>query len=203
MNKEQLFLEMAEKYTAAALNYLNIINSPHLLTILLEVKSDMNGMSALDMSLEYELKTFLTNPLVDRITTSMMIDWQFLTPMNTEMAFQINTLSMQLIWKKLWHSYSVFYFTPLGYFVTTVFLYIVYLILFTILSLTKFRVFDPMTEGEIVFWILNMGYILHEIVQLCAGFHEYFSTTSNYFDAVISTVFLFNISIRIYSLHKG
>eukprot|EP01084_Bolivina_argentea_P145456 254946_1 len=195
-----LFLEVGATYIEAARDYLSIIESDHLATILLEVKSDMNNMNALDMSLEYELTGFVTNDVVERITTSMMNDWEFLRPKHKEEAFEINPLSIDLMWKKLWHFYSIFYFTPLGYYITTITLYIGYLILFTVLSFSKFRVYDEMTEGEIVFWIFNMGYVVYEILQAMGeGLEKYFSSKSNYFDTLISIVFLISISIRVHA----
>eukprot|EP01083_Nonionella_stella_P291162 990764_1 len=204
--RAELFMKAAETYIQSALNYLNIVESDHLATILLEVKSDINNMSALDMALCYELTSFITNDTVERITTSIMNDWEFLRPKNKETSFEINPLSLTLIWDKLYNkkaSYKVFYFTPLGQFTVQVFLYILYLILFTSLSFSGFNVFAPLGESEILFWIFNGGYVLYEVMQYGSKPSEYFSHTSNRFDFLISIVFICSFSIRMASAHKG
>eukprot|EP01083_Nonionella_stella_P289227 984289_1 len=158
------------------------------------------------MALRYELTSFITNDTVERIATSIMNDWEFLRPQNKETAFEINPLSLTLIWDKLYKqkgSYKVFYFTPLGQFTVQVFLYILYLILFTWLSFSGFNVFAPLSKEEILFWVFNMGYVLYEVVQFFSQRSEYFSHTSNRFDFLISMVFLCSIAIRMTSVQKG
>lgn len=201
-----LFMQAAETYIQSAINYASIVESDHLVTILLESKSDIDDKSALDMALEYELTSFIENDTVERITTSIMNDWEFLRPKNKETSFEINPLSIAVIWDKLYHSYRVFYFTPLGTFITTVFLYLVYLVLFTSLSFSKFRVYTyPMDTSERIFWVFNMAYVAHEVIELffSEGFNKYFSKKSNYFDTIISLVFLTSITIRLAAIYSG
>eukprot|EP01083_Nonionella_stella_P157228 510289_1 len=85
----------------------------------------------------------------------------------------------------------------------TVFLYIIYLILFTWLSFSGFNVFAPFTRQEILFWIFNMGYVAHEVIEFGLKRSEYFAHTSNRFDFLISVVFLFSICLRMTSALKG
>ena len=44
-------------------------------------------MSALDMALKFELKSFVKNNTVEKLTTSVMNDWEFLRPKNKETSF--------------------------------------------------------------------------------------------------------------------
>ena len=83
-------------------------------TILLEVRSDIEGRNAIEMALEFQLNKFVTNQRIERVTTSIMNDFEFLRPVNKNEAFQIDPLSVKLIWRKLF--YPQFYFTPLGTF---------------------------------------------------------------------------------------
>ena len=84
-------------------------------------------------------------------------------------------------------------------------LYFIYLSLFTYLSFDSFEVYDPMSSGEILFWVFNMGYVLFEIQSMLdGGLHAYFSQRENYFDSFISILFIISISIRLWgaSHHK-
>ena len=77
--RRQKFSDIAESYIKAANDYIKFLESDHLATILLEVKSDIKldvkdkeGMSALDMALEFDLQSFVSNNRVERVTTSIM-----------------------------------------------------------------------------------------------------------------------------------
>ena len=168
-------------------------------TIMLEVKSDIEGMSALDMALDFGLTQFVADQRIERVVTSIMNDFEFLRPRNRDEAFEIDPLSVKLIWRKMF--YTQFYFTPLGTYTTEVFLYFCYMFLFTMLSLEQFRVYDPMSSAEIAFWIFNAGYVANEIQSLISeGFKMYFADTENYFDTLISVVFVASIILRLWAL---
>ena len=197
----ETFQAIADSYIAAANDYLNLIESDHLATVLLEVKSDIDGLSALNMILEYELQSFVATNRVERITTSIMNNFEFLKPENRDDAFEINPLSLTLIWSKMWN--KMFYFTPLGLFITTTVLYFLYLALFTYLSIQQRKVYHDIGLAETVFWILNSGYVLNEIQQMMAlGFRKYFKEPSNYFDTVISVIFVTSLVIRLYGKYN-
>ena len=77
--RRRKFADIAESYIEAANDYIKFLESDHLATILLEVKSDIKldvrdpeGMSALDMALEFDLQSFVSNNRVERVTTSIM-----------------------------------------------------------------------------------------------------------------------------------
>ena len=191
-------MNMGETYIEAAMDHLSIVQSDHMATVLLEVESDIDdNFSAMDMALNYELSSFVAKSRIERVATSIMNDWEFLRPQNREEAFEINPMSIQLIWKKMWS--KEFYLTPLGTYTTTMVLYFIYLTLFTYLSLEPFEVYDPFTTSEIIFWIFNMGYVSFEIqAMIDEGLKSYFSQRENYFDSFISIVFVTSIIIRIY-----
>eukprot|EP01083_Nonionella_stella_P282358 960812_1 len=132
-----LFEKIAETYVEAAMDYLSLIESDHIATVLLETKSDIDDLSALDMALEYELSSFVANNRVERITNSIMNNFEFLKASNRDEAFEISPLSLDLVWSKMFE--STFYFTPLGLYITTIVLYICYLALFSYLSTKQFR----------------------------------------------------------------
>eukprot|EP01084_Bolivina_argentea_P159606 277953_1 len=196
------FLDVANIFIEAARDYLSMIESDHMATVLLEIKSDIENKSAMDMALEFQLKKFISDNRVERITTSIMNDFEFLRPTNQKEAFEIDPISVKLIWRKIF--YPQFYFTPLGTYCTTVFLYFAYLMLFTYLSINQFRVYDPMSPSEIIFWIFNMGYVAYETQMLyILTPSRYYSESQNYFDTIISLVFITDITIRIYALYTG
>eukprot|EP01084_Bolivina_argentea_P006468 12273_1 len=105
-----VFEAISENFVDAAFDYLDLIESDHMAVIILEVKSDIEGMNALDMALEYGLTKFVSNQRIERVTTSIMNDFEFLRPQNRDEAFQVDPLSSELIWRKMF--YAQFYFTP-------------------------------------------------------------------------------------------
>eukprot|EP01084_Bolivina_argentea_P148121 259029_1 len=193
-----IFNNMAQIYIEAAIDHLKRFQSDHLAAVVLEARSDIdNGLSAMEMALKYELQPFVAKSRIERVITSIMNDWEFLRPKNREDVFEINPVSISLIFKRMFK--KEFYLTPLGTFITSMILYFIYLTLFTYLSFDEFEVYDPFTTGEIVWWIGNMGYVIFEI-QCCAyeGFSAYFNQTENYFDSFISILFLMCFIIRYY-----
>eukprot|EP00485_Elphidium_margaritaceum_P015088 CAMPEP_0202731060 /NCGR_PEP_ID=MMETSP1385-20130828/186951_1 /ASSEMBLY_ACC=CAM_ASM_000861 /TAXON_ID=933848 /ORGANISM="Elphidium margaritaceum" /LENGTH=2462 /DNA_ID=CAMNT_0049397343 /DNA_START=90 /DNA_END=7479 /DNA_ORIENTATION=- len=200
--REKCFEAISESFIDAAFDYLDLIKSDHMATIVLEVRSDIEGMNAIEMGLEFQLKKFVTNQRIERITTSIMNDFEFLRPVNKKEAFEIDPLSVQLVWRKMF--YPQFYFTPLGTYVSEVFLYFTYLALFTFLSVQHIRVYDTMALSETIFWIFNVGYVLNEVQSIwTTGLKQYYSDAQNYFDTVISAIFVTSIVIRIYALASG
>eukprot|EP01083_Nonionella_stella_P122850 369792_1 len=196
-----VFENVSESFIDAAFDYLNLIESDHMATVILEVKSDIEAMSAFDMALEYELTKFVTDQRIERITTSIMNNFEFLKASNRDEAFEISPLSLDLVWSKMFE--STFYFTPLGLYITTIVLYICYLALFSYLSTKQFRVYDEMGTAEVIFWVFNTGYVLNEVQQMfTSGAKDYFADRSNYFDVVISVVFIASMSIRYYCVGR-
>ena len=62
-------------------------------------------------------------------------------------------------------------------------------------------VFEDFNQGEVILWIANWGYILHEILSLALnGFHDYISDKQNRFDVVICSLFIAMMGIRWYSI---
>ena len=163
-----VFRKISGAYIAAASDYLRFVESDHLATILLEVKSDIDGMSALDMALEYGLTGFVANNRVERVTTSIMQNFEFMRPANRAEAFEIAPLSIPLVFRKMrrWQ----FFFTPLGTYVCTVFLYLLYLGLFTYLSVQQYRVYDEVTDSELLFWVFIAGVLFSSCAShICSG----------------------------------
>ncbi len=72
-------------------------------TILLEAKSDIEGQSAMDMALGNKLQKFVSRNRIERITTSVMNDYEFLNPENISEAFEIDPLSIGLVFRKLFY----------------------------------------------------------------------------------------------------
>ena len=83
-----------------------------------------------------------------------MNQWLFLEPKNREYSFQIEPLALDLFWNKLWT--KEFYFTPLGIFASQLLLYIIYLLLFTAISIQQFRIYDDYNIEEYIFWVMNI-----------------------------------------------
>eukprot|EP01084_Bolivina_argentea_P292995 503868_1 len=59
VDRGEIYEEFAENFVEAAINYTNLIKSDYIATIILETKSDINNLSALEMGLKYKLHAFL------------------------------------------------------------------------------------------------------------------------------------------------
>ena len=95
-------------------------------------------------------------------------------------------------------------FNSFGLYVTTMVLYVLYLLLFTYLSIKQTQVYDEFKYDELIFWIFNIGYVINEIQQMISvGIGKYFGDKTNYFDIIISGVFVSSLIIRMYALNKG
>eukprot|EP01083_Nonionella_stella_P214243 772074_1 len=200
------FEKVAEGYITRALHHLNAVKSDHLKSIILETKCDINDLSPFDMVLRYKLTSFVQDTKVERITSSIMNHWQFMKPENRDTSFKIDPLSVDSMWDKLWKSQtrSVFYLTPLGFYLTTIILYIAWLILFTVLSLQRFDIYDELSSMEILFWAINIGYIIHTVQCIHErGFELYYSIIKeSYFDTVVSIALVLMICGRLFGMAR-
>eukprot|EP01083_Nonionella_stella_P230214 814039_1 len=202
VSRAEEWIAISESYIEAAVDYLSNIRSDHFATILLECKSDIENRSALDMALDYRLTSFVKNNRVERVATSIMNDFEFLKIENIDEAFEIDEINLHSLIDKL--EKPQFYFTPLGTFITELALYIVYLALFTYLSINEFNVYDEMAADEVVFWVLNMGYVFNEAQALISdGLSEYFEDATNYMDVCISLLFCTSLTTRIMGSVQG
>ena len=162
-------------------------------------------MSAMDMASRYNLQAFVANNRIERVTTSIMNSFEFLKPENRFQAFETDQLSFHLVWDRL--QTPQFFFTPLGLFTTQVVLYVIYLGIFTgvswRLSSHHHKVYFKFEWYEILFWILNGGYVLNEVQQLLLeGLRFYLSDISNYFDMLISLIFILTFSTRLFGVYS-
>eukprot|EP01083_Nonionella_stella_P230215 814042_1 len=202
VSRAEEWIRISESYVEAAVDYLSNIRSDHFATILLECKSDIENRSALDMALDYRVTSFVKNNRVERVANSIMNDFEFLRIENISDAFEIDEITLGSLIKKLEDSH--FYFTPLGTFITELMLYIIYLALFTYLSISGFRVYDAMGSDELLFWVMNMGYVFNEAQALISdGVKEYYEDRTNYMDTCISLLFCTSLAIRITGFAQG
>merc|ERR1711920_597851 len=95
-----------------------------------------------------------------------------------------------------------FYFTPVGFNWTTGVCYIGYLIAISIyILLNPIYPQDDLNWPECLLWVCNIGYILGEVLEFLDQGRQYFAVNGsmNYFDIMISTLWLILISIRAHS----
>lgn len=70
--------------------------------------------------------------------------------------------------------------------------------LFTYLSSFQIRIYDNMGKFELFFWFLNIGYGFYELFSIIdEGASMYFGDQSNYFDFLISVIFVVALVLRI------
>eukprot|EP01084_Bolivina_argentea_P076826 139281_1 len=146
VDRGDIFNEYSEIFVQCAINYVELIESDHAATIILETKSNFDDMSAIDIAQSCQLDAFLATNRMERISKSMMNTFEFLKPENRAEAFMVKPFSVDLLWNKLLYNYKSFYFTGLGLYTTNILLYLSYLILFSCLSVENKNVYSAITS---------------------------------------------------------
>eukprot|EP01084_Bolivina_argentea_P217496 369235_1 len=196
------FEHLASDYASLAIHLLKeYTESDHLAAILLEMPSDIDTSSAIELAVEYHVIEFVSDKRIERISSTLYRTWRFLHMTNKDESFKVRPLSATEIYDLVCK--DSFYFTPLGQFIIETMLFVFYLTLFTWVTNDRLSIYVSLSVSEIIFWILNWGYIVYEIWDMISsqgGFAGYISDWTNQFDAVIALNFLVMMGIRGYMI---
>eukprot|EP01084_Bolivina_argentea_P019597 36423_1 len=202
LSRQDEFNRLGNDYAKLAIHLLKeYTESDHLAAILLEMQSDIDGLSAIKLAVEYNVIGFVADKRIERISSTLFRAWRFLHIENKDESFKVrplNVFELYDLFKK-----KTFYFTPLGQFVVETLLFMIYLLLFTYVTNTRLSIFVQIDFLEVLFWILNIGYIVYEIWDMMVtpgGFVPYISDWTNKFDFIIGLNFLIMMGIRGYIL---
>lgn len=198
LSRSQEFLRLANDYAKLAIHLLKeYTESDHLAAILLEMASDIDGLSAIRLAVKYEVIAFVADKRIERISSTLFRNWRFLHIDNKDESFKVRPLNVYELYD-LFKKPS-FYFTPLGQFIIETILFLIYLTTFTYVTNTRISIYIDIDWVEILFWILNWGYIVYEVWDMIAspgGFTAYISDWTNKFDFIIGLNFLIMMIIR-------
>ncbi len=159
LTNHDILKKYTKKYSAWGVTILNSIESDYLATILMETNSFHEEKSPFSIALEHNLIDFLSSDRVGRIGHAMWVKPNLLEPDTSENFFVMKGTSFTEVNERLIKNPTGFYLSPLGFYTLEIFLYIIYLILFTGLSIRRGNVYDPIEMIDIVFWVANAGYI--------------------------------------------
>eukprot|EP01084_Bolivina_argentea_P156177 272159_1 len=189
------FSKLADDYSKLSLHLLKeYTQSDHLTAMLLEMQSDIDEMSAIQLAIKYEIIDFVSDKRVHRIANSIFTTWRCLHISNKHKSFQttlraINESEFTDLFKQ--HN---FYFTAFGQYVVEIISYICYLIFVTYVTGLRISIYIVLQPIEIIFWLFNLSFILHVIWKITnTGVISYWI---NKFDIIICINFIIMMGIR-------
>eukprot|EP01084_Bolivina_argentea_P250628 420016_1 len=200
LSRQDEFNKFANNYIKLATRFLDTYaKSEHMVAILLEVASDIDGLSAVELAVKYQIIDFLADKRIGRIATALFREWRFLHPSNVE-SFNV-TMNINTLFNDLSHNKG-FYFTPLGQFTTECVSFVIFLFLYSYIATTGWTVYSTMTSLEYIFWTMNVAYVVFEIWDMYSspnGITGYLSNWTNKFDIALALNFLTMMVLRIVS----
>eukprot|EP01084_Bolivina_argentea_P180001 310988_1 len=132
VSESDAFLKLADDYSKLSMHLLKeYTESDHLTAILLEMQSDIDKMSAIQLAIKYDIIDFVSDKRIQRVTNSIFTTWRCLHMSNKHDSFQttltaINVSELMNLFKQ--HN---FYFTAFGQYVVEMISYVCYLIFVT------------------------------------------------------------------------
>jgi hypothetical protein len=200
--RAEMDLSNQDDFREIAMNYLDIgkkmlkeIESDHLFTILLQMPTDINHDSIIDIALKYNLIFFLEDPRIVRVFGSVWSGGiEILRP---EKTLQDLDLNLDEFYQVLRKEPGRFYFSARGKFYVSSSLYWFYLLLFSYITyqlIFSYTVIVSPLEGGL--WVCSFGYVMAEVIEFFDDPGEYFSTFTNYFDILISSCWMILFVLR-------
>eukprot|EP01083_Nonionella_stella_P075254 204496_1 len=196
--RTEIWQQFCDDYEDIAIHLINQIESDHLLAMLLEIPTDIQQKTIIEMAVLYRRLRFVNSARVQGVMTHMWSESEFLNP---NKPVRTTDLDMHELYKLLWVSPVRFYYCPLGLYATTAVLYIVYLMLVSYISYKNIYPYTPydLFSLETLMWVCNAGYIIYEGLELEQKRAQYFAMDSmiNVLDTwiVINWVVLFVMRI--------
>ena len=197
--------DIYNKYIDIAIEWLSTIESDHLLALILEIPSDIDYKSIWDIAIEYKLFEFMQFERLQPILHQLWIEFEFLNP---EKSFALssnkvnnarNDIALWRSYQQLFEDSKSFYYSPMGLEYISFIFYCVYLTwvsLYAYLHIYPFTEEDAVDPVKYVFWGFNFGYIIAECAEVMFEKLAYFRSISNYWDIVISAIWIIMFIIR-------
>ena len=167
------------------------IESEHLVAIILETPTNIyddngdnesnsfenkqQGLSVIDIALKYKMLKFLQNHKISRIATTLWYERKIIHP-NKRFG---EDLSFFDLFQRLRKTPAKFYFSPSGLNIVKLGLYVIYLILFSYVTLDLKYNYSDAGDAENLLWLFNIAAIFYEFYRCFSRPTTYFSTLGN------------------------
>ena len=196
----RLLAKYSEEYQDLAAEELRHIESDYLASITMMTKSFHGSKNPFEIAVENELIDFLSSDRMARISHAIWVKRDLLKPEISENSFEVRSTGLMAIVKALPNARD-FYFTPIGFHFTETFLFVMYLGIFTIITIIGRTVYDDLEWYDWLLFACNFGYIGQEILQfLTEGPTKYFQTWENAIDITVSIIWIIIMFLRILSV---
>ena len=173
------------------------VEADHFTTITMNA-SFLHHSSLLEIALEPELVEFLSSDRIDRMYNVLSSKSSLMKPKLSEDAFATRSTSYNSVHHLLKSNAYDFYFAPLGFYTIKTVLFLIYLGIFTGLSIHGGIFNDEITFVDYFVWLCMFGFIFNKVFQLGElGVKGRFEVCENYLDCALSFLFLSVMLIRI------
>ena len=201
--RELEWTKYSKYYEKIAQEQINSIESDHLLAVLMDIPLYIGDFNLVQLALEQDRIQFLNNERINGVMSHVWYASAFLDPTED---IEKGNQSWIDVFTLLFQRPFQFYLTPMGFNWTTGLCYIGYLIGISFYILVN-PVYpeNPVDFSEWVLWICNIGYILNEVLEFIDQGRQYFAVNGllNYFDIIISFLWMVLLIIRIHSALVG
>ncbi|ETO22319.1 potassium ion channel Yvc1 [Reticulomyxa filosa] len=191
-----LFVKIAQEL-------LQQIESDHLLAIMVEIPCGIDDMSIFDIALRFKLTNFLDFHRFPPLMLQMWYRFEYLDPQTN--FIQIDRSNFKTL-RTLAFSPKYFYFSPVGQYLIQAFLYLFYVLYVSWIAYLQIYPYEPVPPQEWLLWLLNLGYVSFEVVQLMLEGRDYFNGLLNFWDIGICVVWIIlafiRFSVRIYHTQR-
>ena len=147
-SRSDQFAAKSEKYIAIATHLLSQIESDHLLAILIEIPSNIDDMSILDIVIRFKLEGFLEFHRLQPIFMNMWTQYQYLDPSKKFRNTESDSIFVFELCRK---TPALFYYSPVGAFTLQCTTYIIHVLL---VSYVTAQLLYPYKDFEFIEWIV-------------------------------------------------
>ncbi|ETO16662.1 hypothetical protein RFI_20677, partial [Reticulomyxa filosa] len=187
LSREEQLMAISDRYIKIARGLLEKIESDHLLAIMFEIPSSIHDMSLFDIALRFELYSFLDFHRLPPLMLQMWYKYEYLDP--KENFIQVEKSNFKLL-RTLFYTPNRFYFTPVGQYITKAWLYLLYVLYVSWITYQQIYPYQGIRTQEYVLWILNLGFVSFELVELIFDGRDYFSELVNCWDSLICLIWV-------------
>eukprot|EP01083_Nonionella_stella_P075424 205042_1 len=193
--------ELADKYIDISLQLANSVESDHLLSLLLEIPTDIGSQSVFQIAIKYHMIDFLDNARAQRLLAHLWSEFDFLNPHKN---FRSGEIGYPELLHRLITKPNQFYYCPVGgYWIDSV----MYLLYVAVVTTVAYKNEHDLTRWphplEWIMWVFTVGYLSAEITQL--GFYgkDYMTSVGNILDVTILINWAIIGALRFHCVVRG
>ena len=185
-SRSDRFAAKSEKYVAIATHLLAQIESDHLLAILIEIPSNIEDLSILDIVIRFKLEGFLEFHRLQPIFMNMWTEYKYLDPSKKFRNKESDSIFVFELCRK---NPALFYYSPVGAFTLQCTMYIIHVLLVSLLTTQLLYPYKDLETLEVVVWVFNAGFVLYEFMELAirrpSGYFQYYSNWVGFITSII------------------